>query len=350
MHPLFQRRLRLALYLAAWIPVLALTAYAARAGAVLSWPQATAQLAPAIFVFAFACLSAWYICRVRPLRFSEWTALLVTWASGSLAAGGLLAGITWLTAWITQTAVPNLPVLALIGILLYLLAAGVSYAALAAEMSREAEARETEARNLAREAELYALRMQINPHFLFNSLNSIAALAGADGGRAREMCIRLSDFLRASLGLGERESIPLSDELALARRYLDVEQVRFGQRLQVSQEVAPGCEDCAIPALLLQPLVENAVKHGVAAMLEGGCVKLSVSRTGDEIRIELENPFDPESEPATRLGIGLMHVRKRLQVRYGERARFHAAAEADRYRVELRFPCEPVGQPSPRAG
>jgi hypothetical protein len=340
MHPLFQSRLRLLLYLAVWSPVLALVAYAARDTSGVSWPRATALLGPAMAIFAFACLSSWYVCRVRPLRFSEWTAILVTWTCASLASGGLLAGLAWLTANLTETRQPNVPLLTGIGTLLYLLSAGISYAAIAAEASHQAEGREAEARNLARDAQLYALRMQINPHFLFNSLNSIAALATSDGGRARQMCIRLSDFLRTSLALGERETIPLPEELALARRYLDVEQVRFGARLQVSEEIGPDCAECGIPALLLQPLVENAVKHGVAGMLDGGTVRLAVSREGDDVVIEVENAFDADGEPAARLGIGLAHVRRRLEVRYGERARLLAGAGDGVYRVELRLPCE----------
>src|SRR5262249_2319825 len=163
--------------------------------------------------FAFACLSAWYVCRVRPLRFSEWTALAVTWSTASLGAGGLFGGIVWLTASLAARPTPNIPLLAGIGTVLYLLSPGVHYAGIAAEASHEAQAREAEARSLARDAELYALRMQINPHFLFNSLHSIAALTTMDAARAREMCIRLSDFLRSSLGLGDRESIPLDEEL-----------------------------------------------------------------------------------------------------------------------------------------
>jgi LytS/YehU family sensor histidine kinase len=273
----------------------------------------------------------------------------MTWTSASVAAGALLAGIAWATAALAHLPPPNAPPLVGIGTLLYLLSAGVYYATIAAEASREAEAREAEARNLARDAQLYALRMQINPHFLFNSLNSIAALAVADGARAREMCIRLSDFLRTSLGLGERDSIPLAEELVLARSYLDVEQVRFGLRLRVNETIGPGCEECSIPALLLQPLVENAVKHGVAGMIEGGTVRLAVSRAGDEVVIEVENAFDPENEAPARLGIGLAHVRRRLEVRYGDRARFEAGGRDGVYRVELRFPCESPMASSSRA-
>ena len=102
------------------------------------------------------------------------------------------------------------------------------------------------------------MKAQINPHFLFNSLNSISALAGIDAARAREMCVRLSDFLRSSLRVGEREEVPLSEELSLAHNYLGVEQVRFGGRLRVEQQIAPECEAGMLPPLLLQPPVENA--------------------------------------------------------------------------------------------
>src|SRR5260370_2632838 len=116
-----------------------------------------------------------------------------------------------------------------------------------------------EAELLAREAELKALKAQIDPHFLFNSLHSISALTAVDAGRARDMCIRLSDFLRNSLRLGERTTIPFSEELALARTYLEVEQVRFGQRLRVAQDIEEAYCDCDVPPLLLQPLVENSI-------------------------------------------------------------------------------------------
>jgi len=340
MHPLFQRRIRLIIYLAAWTPLLAPLAYVARTGRESSWLSTATVLAPAWTIFAFVCLSPWYLCRVRPLRFSEWTGLLVTWSSSGITAAALLAGVAWATAVLVRWPAPNMGLLIVLGTVLYLLSAGVHYAGIAAEASRQAEERAAEARSLARDAELYALRMQINPHFLFNSLHSIAALATVDGGRAREMCIRLSDFLRSSLGLGDRENIPLRQELALARNYLDVEQVRFGDRLKVRDEIQPECEDCGVPALLLQPLVENAVKHGVAGMVEGGTIRLAISRAENDVVVEVENAFDPEVEPPARLGIGLVHVRRRLEVRYGERARFAAGARDGLYHVELRFPCE----------
>jgi LytS/YehU family sensor histidine kinase len=236
-------------------------------------------------------------------------------------------------------------VLFALGSLLYLVSTGLHYAAVASMEQGEAERSAEEARSLARESQLQALKFQLNPHFLFNSLHSIAALATQDGLRAREMCIRLSEFLRAGLGLGERESIPLREELALARSYLAVERVRFGERLKVEESIAAESEDCLVPALILQPLIENAVRHGVAGLLEGGAIRLSARRSSAGVVIAVENEYDAEGEEGEhatppRTGIGLAHVRRRLAVRYGDDASFDAHAGNAIYRVSLRLPCE----------
>jgi LytS/YehU family sensor histidine kinase len=137
---------------------------------------------------------------------------------------------------------------------------------LAQDRAIEAERKGAELQLLAQESELKALRAQLNPHFLFNSLNSISALTAVDPSRAREMCVLLSDFLRRSLGLGERRLVALREELDLARTYLAIEQIRFGARLKLAWTLDPAAEPALLPTLLLQPLVENAIKHGIAAL------------------------------------------------------------------------------------
>jgi two-component system, LytTR family, sensor histidine kinase AlgZ len=342
MHPLFEARARILLYLAGWIPVLALLDYVLWTSGGVSWWDGAAVLAPACLVFAFACLSPWNICRVRPLRLADVVALSITWTGAAAASAAILAGAAWASGRIQGRPTPHLDLLFGLGVILYLLSAGLHYAALAADASRAATVSAAEAHSLARDAELYALRMQINPHFLFNSLHSIAALTTQDPARAREMCLRLSDFLRGTLRLADRDSIPLSDELALARGYLDVEQIRFGARLEVREEIQDGCQECGIPALLLQPLVENAVKHGIAGLVEGGVIRLAVDRTGDSVHLTVENAFDPDAVSPTRLGVGLAHVRRRLHVRYGDSATLETTAQDALYRVDLRFPCTPM--------
>jgi hypothetical protein len=342
MHPILGSRVRILLYLAGWTPVLALLDYVLWTSGGVSWRDGAAILAPACLIFAFACLSPWPLCRVRPLRLADIAALSIMWVGAAVSAGAILAGAAWASARIQSRPVAHLDLLFGIGVILYLLSAGLHYAALAADASRAATLNAAEANSLARDAELYALRMQINPHFLFNSLHSIAALTTQDAARAREMCLRLSEFLRGSLALGERESIPLADELALARSYLDVEHVRCGARLEVREEIQDACRQCGIPALLLQPLVENAVKHGIAGLIEGGVIRLAVDRAGDYVHVSVENAFDPDNVAPARLGVGLAHVRRRLHVRYGEAATFETTGVDGTYRVDLTFPCTPV--------
>ena len=349
MHPILAKPVRIPLYLAGWLPILALLDLLLWSSGSADWLRNAAMLAPACLLFAFVCLSPWPICRVRPLRVAGLTSLAVTWTAAAAAASALFTGALWAMGRLMNQPVGYAGLLFATGVLLYLLSAGLHYAALAAETSREAVLAAAEAHSLARDAELHALRMQINPHFLFNSLHSIAALATQDGARAREMCVRLSEFLRSSLGLGERECVPLREELALARSYLEVEQVRFGTRLQFSEEIEDACRDCAVPVLLLQPLIENAVKHGVAGLVEGGRILLSVERSGEAVQLTVENAFDCDSPPANRLGVGLTQVRRRLALRYGAASEVQAGAHGGIYRVVLRFPCESPMASSRRA-
>jgi two-component system, LytTR family, sensor histidine kinase AlgZ len=247
-----------------------------------------------------------------------------------------------------------LPLLFVSGVLIYLLAVALHYVLLSVEQSQQAEKRVIEARVLARDSELKALKAQVNPHFLFNSLNSISALTSIDAGRAREMCILLADFLRKTLGLGEKTVIPLREELALVRSFLSVEKVRFGARLTVEEKIAADALEYAVPPLLLQPLVENAVAHGISNLTEGGWIRLEVRNRenggtdlspGDgaapgELVIEVENNFDPEMPRRRGTGVGLANVRQRLAARYGERARFDVRAEGERFLVTLALPAE----------
>jgi len=340
MHPILASRSRLLRYLAAWVPAGALLALVTREAATTPWRDSALTVAPVCLLYAFVCLSPWYICRAIPLRLSNMSTAVLTFAAASAAAGLLLSGTAAGVAFVLEKTPPRGAALFGAGALLYLLSAGLHYAGLAAEASRIAERRAAEALTLAREAELQALRTQINPHFLFNSLHSISALATVDGARAREMCLRLADFLRASLGLGNQAAIPLEEELALARGYLEVERIRFGERLRVETEIDPECQACRIPALLLQPLVENAVKHGIANLVEGGSIRLAARRSGPDVAITLENAFDPETQSRRSLGLGLAHVRRRLEIRFGDDAVFDAGPKGEVFRVALRFPCE----------
>src|SRR4051812_29289278 len=280
MHPILARPGRLAAYIAIWLPLGVLLAALLALQGVFGWLDATLVAVPLSVSYGFLCLSAWYVAaaspvdRVGPLRVGT-TAVASSFLSSAvwlLLARGWLAviGLFGFSGRITDVSAafrPAAPTLVGFGFLLYLLAMAVSYLAAAFAVSRDAERRGLELQVLAREAELRALRAQIDPHFLFNSLQSISALTTADPAAARRMCLLLADFLRDTLALGARDRIPLSSELALARRFLAIEQVRFGDRLQVDVAALADAEACEVPPLLLQPLVENAVTHGIAHVL-----------------------------------------------------------------------------------
>ena len=343
MHPIFRSR-RLGLYLLAWLPIAAVLAVLFAKQGRLSWPVSAAIALPLCLIYAFICLSAWYACRSLPLNREQLPRLLITHLGSALGIGGLwtaLAKILFVSYSAAGSIDAVLPSVFGMGVVLYLLAVAVHYVLLAVEASRIAEAREAEARLLAGEAELRALKAQINPHFLFNSLHSISALTSSDAAKAREMCVLLSGFLRSTLGLGDRAAIPLEEELALARSYLAIEKVRFGARLQVEENIRQACAGFLVPSLVLQPLVENAVVHGIANLIEAGFIRISADVVeGDHIAITVENSFDADAASTSRGGFGLAATRKRLDTLYGGRATLHAGTRDGTYRVELRLPAE----------
>jgi LytS/YehU family sensor histidine kinase len=224
------------------------------------------------------------------------------------------------------------------GFLLFLLASAVHYVLLAAERSREVERQALELRVMAREAELRALRAQIDPHFLFNSLHSIGALTGSDPAGARRMAILLADFLRDTIALGGRDRISLADELKLLERFLAIERVRFGDRLAVDLRIDEAANVCEIPPLLLQPIVENAVTHGIAGLVDGGTIAIRTLRNGSRLAIDVENPCDPDRRPGRGTGVGLVNVKRRLDAAFGGDAWLKSSEQNGRFKVELSLP------------
>jgi hypothetical protein len=349
MHPILGQLRRLGFYLLAWIPLGAILLYLLAALGGLSWPRAAALAIPLCMVYAFVCLSAWYSCRGTPLETSSFSRLALTHLSAAVVAGGiwvvvakvLAVALSTVFAGLEQQIVKDYPLLLGSGVLLYLLAVALHYVLLSDQASHEAEKREAEARVLARESELKALKTQVNPHFIFNCLNSISALTASDSAKAREMCVLLADFLRKTLGLGEQTLIPLHDELALTHSYLSVEQIRFGVRLKLEEKTDPAVLDCLVPPLLLQPLVENAVRHGVSNLTEGGWIRIEIGLGSREVlSIRIENNFDPETPRRKGASIGLKNVRQRLDTAYGNRARFDVQTSGDRFAVSLELPGE----------
>jgi len=190
----------------------------------------------------------------------------------------------------------------------------------------EALARE-ELRTQAVSAQLTALARQMQPHFLFNALNALVAMLD-EGSPAQVFTIRLADMLRILLQRGDRATATLGEELALVEAYLDIERARLGSRLQTDIRVADSVAGCLVPAFILQPLVENAITHGISRMLEGGEITVRAQREAGDVVIEISNtcePADGENEAADGMQLALPNCRRRLALLYGADARFYAS-------------------------
>jgi two-component system LytT family sensor kinase len=177
---------------------------------------------------------------------------------------------------------------------------------------KETEKRRSEAEKLARDAELYNLRQQLQPHFLFNSLNSINALIGFKPDEARRMIHQLSDFLRGTLKKDDQLLVPLSDELQHLNLYLDIEKVRFGHRLDTEISCDKHCGEALLPSMLLQPLVENAIKFGLYDTTEKVTVSIRGEIDGNNLVVMVQNPYDPQTSRPKGTGFGLRGVQRRL--------------------------------------
>lgn len=350
MHPILNHIRRLGLYLVAWLPLAALLRYLMALAGDMSAANSFALAFPLTLIYAFICLSAYYSCRSTPLEGSSVSRLVGTHATGALVASGIWILLAKFLAYsLSRTSMfagiddhfgRQVALLLDTGVLFYLLSVSFYYVLLAADASREAEARALQASILAREAELKALKAQVNPHFLFNSLNSISALTSSDPAKAREMCILLGDFLRRTLGLGEKSAIPLEEELSLIHSFVAVEKVRFGARIKMEENIDKAAMAVAVPPLLLQPLVENAIVHGIANLIEGGRVHLDVKAQDGVLSVLVENTFDPDAPPKRKSGVGLANVRQRLVARYGNQASFDVKANGDLFRVAITLPAQ----------
>ncbi len=197
---------------------------------------------------------------------------------------------------------------------------------------------ESRLREVLKETELNMLKSQINPHFLFNSLNSISSLTITNPEKAREMVIMLSDFLRYSVSTNATSFTTLSKEMANIERYLQIEKVRFGDKLVFDFKLEGKCMDHQIPVMLLQPLFENAIKHGVYESTEQVRIDMDCEYKEGYLEISIVNDFDPEAHARKGTGIGLKNIRERLRLLYKNEKLLRAHAEGNKFFVYLSLP------------
>lgn len=333
-----------------WIGVAAVLIPALATLGNLSWVDSIALGIPLALFSLFIPLAAGYICKFTPFdRSVLWRAVLTHIMAAqvlsfllTLIANPFARAMSYIPQFhgLDKLFAPDLWIVYVTGSLVYLMSIAFHYVVIAQRTARAIEVRAVETSMLAREAELRALRAQINPHFLFNSLNSISALTSIDPARAREMCLLLADFLRLTLGMGEKHVILLSEELELLDKFMAIEKVRFGERLNMEEKIQEEAKRCQIPALLLQPLLENAVSHGIASMADGGRIRLYAQVEDGRLGITVDNDRDDEAPPRRKNGVGLKNVRSRLEARYGKDATLRVEPSEDRFRVSMTLPAE----------
>lgn len=225
------------------------------------------------------------------------------------------------------------------GILMYFLIILIYHLYLSANRLAEKVTRQAQLEAMVREGELKMLRSQINPHFLFNSLNSISSLTLTDPLKAREMIVKLSEFMRYSLSSRNDLPVTLQTEMESLRLYLEIEKIRFGDRLVIEEKIAGEALPAIMPGMLLQPLYENAVKHGVYESTETVTINTSVRREERYVIITVSNNTDPEAVVTRKgTGIGIKNVRSRLELFFGEEAGLAVNRGENSFNVTLKFP------------
>lgn len=225
-----------------------------------------------------------------------------------------------------------------IGFLLYLLVSTNYYLYIYYDSFREKQTREAELKTLVKEIELNSLKSQINPHFLFNSLNSISSLTMFSPERAQEMVINLSDFLRYSLSHGKETLTSFERELVNLDRYLSIEKIRFGKRLHVEKRIQDDCTKLRLPGLILQPIMENAIKYGVYESTDQSNIRLESKCNPNLLTVRITNDYDPDYVSKKGEGIGLRNVRSRLQLLYSRNDLLIINKEERTFEVLLHFP------------
>jgi sensor histidine kinase YesM len=224
------------------------------------------------------------------------------------------------------------------GVFLFGITVLVYYLFISISNLSEKNAREAKLESLVKETELKMLRSQINPHFLFNSLNSISALTVSNPEKARDMVIKLSDFMRYSLARKDDLPVSFKSELDSLRLYLDIEKVRFGKKLIIEEQIEESCLNVMIPAMTLQPLYENAVKHGVYESVESVVIKTIATLIDGFLNIEISNNYDLDSTSHKGTGTGLSNVSRRLELFYGHKSSMTYSKENGIFKVSIIIP------------
>ena len=299
-----------------------------------------------LLIYSGIALSLWY-----PFRFFNTGKTRPTALISNLVASGAFSVALWvlITKFVMTTVLPEqnnyeaywdatFPYRVGTGVFIYGLVILTYYLFVSLSNLSEKNAKEAKLESLVKETELKMLRSQINPHFLFNSLNSISSLTITDPEKARDMVVKLSEFMRYALSRKDEQPVSLQNELENMRLYLDIEKVRFGEKLTTEENIETNCLNFKIPVLLLQPLYENAVKHGVYESTESVRIITNAKIIDGYFEITISNNYDPAPSLKRGTGTGLLNVSRRLELFYGNKASIKTTKENGIYTVNMYIP------------
>jgi two-component system, LytTR family, sensor kinase len=345
-HPVFQNLRTFSLYFGLWILLAGIHFFVLEMLYKLPVGPVLTDSLVFNFIYCLLGLILWYAIRFgQPKQTSLSTValyqltflvvLLLVWAGSSYS----LLRLFYPGNFEYQDFLENsIPWRLISGVLYYFVLVLVYYLVIYYQNLQEKIKAEGRLNEMVRESELNLLKSQINPHFLFNSLNSISSLTITNPEQAREMTIKLSDFLRYSVSMGNNKFSTLNKELEHIRRYLDIEKVRFGSKLAYDFTIEKECTDSEIPVMILQPLYENAVKHGVYESTGEVKVETTARYVNGYLELTITNDFEPGAPSRKGAGIGLTNIRERLKLLYKNDQLIKTTVRGNRFEVILVLP------------
>ena len=347
-HPIFSNKVRLIVWWMVWI-FLALgqsLLYYYAFGRFIEISMVDSLVS--LLIYSGIGLALWY-----PFRFFNSGEIKTTALITNIVLSGAISITLWvlITKFIMTTVLPEqngykeywdatFPYRVGSGVFIYFLIILAYFLFVSLSNLSEKNAKEARLESLVKETELKMLRSQINPHFLFNSLNSISSLTITDPEKARDMVVKLSEFMRYALSRKDEQPVSLQAELENLRLYLDIEKVRFGDKLTTEEIIDSNCLDLKIPVMLLQPLYENAVKHGVYESTESVKITTRAQLIDGYFEITISNNYDPLPSSKRGTGTGLLNVTRRLELFYGKKASIKTTKENNIYTVNMYIPAE----------
>lgn len=344
-HPFFDNRKLIFIYFAIWIVIATVHIFILQNIYQMRFESAIADSLVFNIMFSFFCIPLWYIVSfTKPGKYALLNQLInhVTSASIILIIW-ISAGNAIMRAVINDAAYDvylegSITWHVISGLFFYSIMVLIYYIIIYYNDMKERSIRESRLNDVVKQVELDNLRSQINPHFLFNSLNSISSLTITSPEKAQEMIIKLSDLLRYSISQSENNMSTLQAELDNIKRYLDIEQTRFGNKLIQEYKVEKECLSREIPAMILQPIFENAVKHGVYESTEPIKIITTCYRKDNVLILNISNNFDMESHSRKGAGIGLKNIKERLKLIYGSYDLLKTQTESSIFIAELSIP------------